>query len=182
MQVSMMLAPLANASYSTTSGQLYNSNQYNLIAPILSSADQTDLINQGCSILYPSTTGLLFVLKQANFNVGGAGATGDQLISPLLNAQTAKFRITKITVLNTSVNGMSTAAGGFYTGAGKTGTTLVLASQAYTGLTNASTALDLTLNAPNAILPANQSIYMSLTTPQGAPATADVYVRGEFFT
>lgn len=179
--VCVMQAPQASASYSCTSGQVYLSDQYNLIKPILSQADQTDLINQGCSILLPQTTGLLFKLLGANFNVGGAGVTGDQLMTAQLNAQFSKYRITKITVLNTSVNGMSTAAGGFYTAAGKTGTTIVLASQVYTGLTNASTALDLTLNAPNAILAANTPLYFSLSTPQGATATADIYVRGETF-
>lgn len=42
-------------------------------------------------------------------------------------------------------------------------------------LTKASIALTDVFN------PATQSLYLSLTTPQGAPATADVYVYGRRF-
>jgi hypothetical protein len=114
-------------------------------------------------------------LLGANFNV-----TTDQAI-PLFIPSLARFRVTKITAENTSVNGMSTAAGGIYPAASKGGTALVASSQAYTGLTNANTALDLTLATVSAIQPAGTSLYLSLTTAQGAAATADLYVFGDVY-
>lgn len=114
-------------------------------------------------------------LRGANFNI-----TTDQQI-PLFVPATAKFRVTKITVFNTSVAGMSTAAGGVYPAASKAGTAVVAAGQVYTGLTNAATALDLTLAGANAIQAAAVKLYLSLTTGQGAAATADINVYGDVY-
>lgn len=121
-------------------------------------------------------TNLIGRLLSANFN-----STADQAIE-MFNALEQRFRVTKITVENTSVNGMNTAVGGIYPAASKGGTALVANTQVYTGLTNANTALDLTLATPNAIQPGNTTLYFSLTTPQGAAATADIYVFGDIYT
>jgi hypothetical protein len=112
------------------------------------------------------TTELLLVtLTGADFN-----STADQAIT--LPAQL--WRITRITVTNASTN-MTTAAGGFYTAASKGGTAIVAAAQVYTALINASVVLTCTIAVPaNVVTP----IYLSLTTGQGAAATADVRVYG----
>jgi hypothetical protein len=114
-------------------------------------------------------------LIAANFNI-----TTDQPFVMDIPA-TARFRVTKITAENTSVAGMSTAAGGVYPAATKGGTALVAAGQVYTGLTNAATALDLTLATANAIQAAGTIPRLSLTTGQGAPATADLYLYGDVY-
>ena len=148
-----------------------------VIANVSSDPDISDLQNAGCVVLSPPPTNLIAKLLQANFN-----STGDQLIP--LTFKGANFRITKITVVNTSVPGMSTAQGGVYSAAAKaTGQGIIVAAgQAYTGLTNAVTALDLTLALPNLVLTAGTFLYLSLTAAQGAVATADVYVYGEVFS
>jgi hypothetical protein len=109
----------------------------------------------------------------ANFNV-----TTDNVI-PLLIPATAAYKVAKITVTNASVN-LTTAAGGVYNAATKGGVALVAATQVYTALSTAAKSLDLTLAAAAAItLPAGTLLYLNLTTAQGAPATADIYVYGD---
>lgn len=115
---------------------------------------------------------LLAKLTAANFNI-----VTDQAIANL----PSKWIIRRIVVQNASVN-MTTAAGGFYTGAGKTGTVIVAAAQVYSALTAAGIWIDLTLAAGvltgTAALTAT-TIYFALTTAQGAAATADIYIWGE---
>jgi hypothetical protein len=111
------------------------------------------------------------VLKNANFN-----STSDQAISILY---AGKYRIDQIAVTNVSTTlAGSPAAGGFYTGAGKTGTTIVAASQTYTGLTAATViAFPSFAAGGNATtFSAAQTVYFSLTTAHGSAATADIYV------
>jgi hypothetical protein len=173
MLTSLMLAPAANATYVTTSGQAYLSNGYGVINNIQTTQDQTDLVAAGCAILSPPPTDLLFYLRAANFNV-----TTDQILTPTFNG---KFRAKRIVVINTSVNGMSTAAGGVYTAASKGGSAIVSTGQIYTGLTNALTALELTLALPNLAFVAGTPLYFALTTAQGAAASADIYVYGDVY-
>lgn len=172
---SLMLAPLPNSNYvATNSGTVYRSDANGVISNILTTDDQADLQNAGCVILAPPPTNLLFRLLAADFNV-----TTDQPFIPTFNA---KYRITKITAENTTVNGMATAAGGVYTAASKGGSAIVANTQVYTGLTNALTALDLTLALPNLILVSGTPLYFSLTTPHGSAAAADLYVWGDTYT
>lgn len=171
--MALMLSPITGKSFTASSGNIYTANDKGVIYDVLSEADVRDLVAMGCAKLSPPPTDLLFKLEGANFNV-----TTDQILTPSFNG---KFRIKRIVVLNTSVNGMSTAVGGFYTGAGKSGTTIVANTQVYTGLTNAATAIELTLAAASAVLAAGTSLYLSLTTPQGAAATADIYVYGDVY-
>ncbi len=168
----VMLAPVPNRSFSVSSGAVYVADANGILANVATQGDRNDLAQMGCSQLSPNPTNLLGYLKAANFNV-----TTDQQVANL--AANTKFQIRRITVMNTSVAGMSTAAGGLYTATSKGGTAIVAAGQLYTGLTNAATGLDLTLAAPNAILLANTPLYFSLTTGQGAAATADIYVYGD---
>jgi hypothetical protein len=105
----------------------------------------------------------------ANFNV-----TTDQAI-PITRIGSQKYLITKIVVTNASIS-LTTAAGGVYQTTSKGGTAIVASSQAYSALSATTTALNLTLAINRTYTLDN--IYLSLTTAQGAAATADVYVFG----
>ena len=108
---------------------------------------------------------LIGTLLAANFNV-----TTDQSIT----LSTGQFRVTKVTVTNASIS-MTTAAGGLYTTTSKGGTVIVPATQVYTALTSASIILVCTLaNSTNVVSP----LSFSLTTGQGAAATADISIYG----
>ena len=154
------------------SGTAYTPNSLGLI--FVNQGDVENAQNAGFTVVNFGNS-YIGRLLGANFNI-----TTDQQI-PLFIPSLARFRVTKITAENTSVNGMSTAAGGIYPAASKGGTALVAAGQAYTGLTNANTALDLTLATAAAIQPAGTPLFLSLTTGQGAAALADIYVFGDVY-
>jgi hypothetical protein len=90
------------------------------------------------------------------------------------------FRITKITAKNASVS-LTTAAGGVYPVASKGGTAIVAAAQVFSTLTAAAIALDLTLAAGTTVYPKGGKAILSLTTAQGAAATADFYLFGDIY-
>lgn len=115
--------------------------------------------------------GLLGRLLGANMN-----STADQQI-PLFMPPTAIYNVSRILVTNASTS-LTTAAGGVYPAAAKAGSALVAAGQVYTALTGATLGLNLTIAQQNRLAAATQ-LYLSLTTPQGGAATADVYVYGE---
>lgn len=119
---------------------------------------------QGAAGVSASNEVLVGYMIGADFNV-----TTDQSI-----AITAGYRVTKITVTNASVN-MTTAAGGFYTGAAKTGTQIVASTQVYSALTSPTITLNCTIAA---VVSGLTAVIFSLTTGQGAPATADIRVYG----
>lgn len=147
---------------------------------VVSVANPLPVVNGGTGGDSPAEAGynlgtryrLLAKVSAANFNI-----TTDQAIANF----PAKWIIRRITVQNASVS-LTTAAGGFYTGAGKTGTVIVAAAQTYAALTGSTIWIDLTLAAGvltgTAALTAT-TIYFALTTAQGAPATADIYIWGE---
>jgi len=118
----------------------------------------------------PASSRILGQLTSANFN-----STADQPIT----IRSSRYIIRAITVDNASVN-LTTAAGGFYTGAGKSGTVIVAATQVYTALTTSSKFLDVTLAAaPTTDVQTVTTIFLSLTTPMGGAATADVRIVGD---
>lgn len=119
--------------------------------------------------------GLLGSLTAANFN-----STADQAIT--IQTGVTRYIIRRIIVDNASIN-LTTAAGGFYTNAAKAGTVIVAAAQVYSALTASTKFKDLTLEAVIAtdVLTAT-TIYLSLTTGQGAAVTANVWVFGENLT
>lgn len=121
---------------------------------------------------------VLFRLEGANFNT-----TADQPLQQV--GYLGKYRINKITVLNPSLS-LTTAAGGFYTGASKGGKTLVAAGQSYAALNGGATGtlLDCTLatGATGNFFVAGTVPILSLTTPQGAAATADIEIEGTDLT
>jgi hypothetical protein len=112
---------------------------------------------------------LLGKLTGANFN-----STADQAIP--INA--SKYIIRRITIQNASLS-LTLAAGGFYTATAKGGTPIVSSVQVYSALTAALAFLDTTLASLTSVL-TGSSIYFSLTTAQGAAATADIYVWGDW--
>jgi hypothetical protein len=107
-------------------------------------------------------------------------STSDQRIVMFSNP--SKFILRRIVVTNASIS-LTTAAGGVYTAASKGGTAVVASSQAYSSLTASTLFLDLTLSATGSASTTVKSsipnLYLSLTTAQGAAATADVYVYGD---
>lgn len=115
-------------------------------------------------------TGLLGMRKSVNMNT-----TNDQAIQ--INA--SKYVVRKIVVTNSSTD-LTTAVGGFYTGASKSGTTVVANSQTYIALTGSTKFQDCTLAAsPTTDVLTSNLIYLSLTIAQGGAATADVYIFGD---
>lgn len=117
-------------------------------------------------------TSIIGYLKSANMNI----ATDN--IIPINVAGAAKYAVTSILVTNASTS-LTTAAGGVYPAATKGGTPLVASTQVYTALTGATSLLSLTLAAAATnITYTATNLYLNLTTAQGAPATADVYVFG----
>ena len=141
--------------------------------------DVQDLQNQGCQVIPYSSTGLAGALIGrligANMNT-----TADQAFSMTQYAQLNPSRISKITATNASVS-LTTAVGGIYPAAAKGGTAAVANSQVYSALTTAAIALDLTLAAGTVVYSKGGQLYLSLTSPQGAAATADLYVWGDVY-
>lgn len=128
---------------------------------------------------------VLAAFFNANFNT-----TSDQplLVNPAITA----FQLTGIVVTNASIS-LSAAVGGFYTAAAKGGSQIVANTQVYSSLTTANLLLQATLTAfantarfssnnlsllPNINNLQSLAVYLALTTPQSAPATADVYLIG----
>jgi len=107
-------------------------------------------------------------------------STADQRIVMFSNP--SKFILRRIVVTNASIS-LTTAAGCVYTAASKGGTAVVASSQAYSSLSASTLFLDLTLNtsgsASTTVKSSIPNLYLSLTTAQGAAATADVYVYGD---
>ena len=114
---------------------------------------------------------VLCSIRGANFNV-----TTDQACTIPLTI--TAWAPTAIWCTNASVS-MTTAAGGWYPAASKAGTALVAAGQVYTALNAATVILPLTLAANIATTRYTiNSVFLSLTSGQGAAATADCYLIG----
>lgn len=118
-----------------------------------------------------STEVMIAKLIGANFNV-----TTDQLFSACWPLTSVKWGISKVLVTNCSAS-ITTAVGGIYSAASKGGTPIVAAAQAYTG-TGVNSLQSLTIAAAGAASVWAIDPYLSLTTPEGSAATADVYIIG----
>lgn len=117
----------------------------------------------------PGTDTLLFQLKGANLN-----STADQIFEK--RAQFGDFVPTSIRAMNASTP-ISGAVGGIYTQSGKSGTSIINASQAWSGLTSTVKVIHPALvNAGMSVF--NGDLYLSLSTPMGSTATCDIYVIG----
>lgn len=138
--------------------------------------DVNEMVQAGCTPIGLSN-GLLGRLLGANMN-----STSDQQI-PWFVAPGQYYRITKITAKNCS-GSVTTAAGGIYPSASKGGTAIVASGQAYSGITGNTLALDLTIATTPGLTvyqtpSAGTGPYFSLTTPQGAAMTCDLFVEGQ---
>ena len=105
-------------------------------------------------------------LLNANMN-----SSSDQTIT----LHPGQWKIEQVMVTKPSTS-LTTAAGGVYTATAKGGTAVVAAGQVYSGLTTTTDVVSATIAATPTI--SNNTLYLSLTTPQGAAATADVFVFG----
>lgn len=158
----------------------------------MTSIQQSGLITPGHLVTW-STTGVvqdggvapagirtLARATSANFNT-----TADQPIT--IPQRITAFQLTGILVTKASIS-LTTAVGGFYPAASKSGVPIVPAIQTYSMLTNNSLLLNLTLSSfgQNTRFSSSNlgtisdflAIWFSLTTPQGAAATADIYLLG----
>jgi hypothetical protein len=109
-------------------------------------------------------------------------STDDQQI--VIFSAPAKYIIRRIVATNASIS-LTTAVGGIYPAVSKGGTAIVANTQVYSGLSASGKFVDLTVasgyTSGGDVLTV-KSIYLSLTTPQGAAATADIYVYGDIVT
>lgn len=113
---------------------------------------------------------LLSYTTLVNFNV---------ITDTALNIVAAAYILRKIVVVSASIS-LTTAAGGIYTAAAKAGSALVSAAQLYATLSDPAKFLDLTLAAPATTdVLTGGTLYFSLTTPQGAVATASIFIFGD---
>ena len=128
----------------------------------------------GLPNIIPGTQSLIGILKSVDFNI-----TTDQAIPITLVGGYTNYRINDIVMVNASI-ALTTAVGGIYPAASKSGTPYVAATQTYTTVNSGVTAfLSLTKTNAGSLSTHNDPIlYFSLTTAQGAAATADIYVFG----
>lgn len=111
---------------------------------------------------------ILWELNTANMNV-----TTDQLF--IKKFAFTNYLVDRIVASNPSVS-LTTAQGGIYDGAGKTGNVIVASAQMYSALVNPTDTLALTLNDTD--IRTNSNLYLSLTTPQGSVSTAIIRIMG----
>ena len=125
---------------------------------------------------FPEDYRVIGKLIGADMNV-----TTDQAITIQgLGDQFSKYVVERIVVTNASIS-LTTAAGGVYTAASKSGA-IVAAGQVYSALTAAAKYVALTLTgAATTDVLTGATIYFSLTTGQGAAATADIDIYGRLF-
>ena len=106
----------------------------------------------------------------ANMNV-----TTDQPIT----INVARYAVRRIVSCNPSTS-LTLSAGGIYTAAAKGGVAIVAAAQLWSALTGSTKFLDLTLAAIlGTDVRTEATLYLSLTTGQGAAATADIFIIGD---
>ena len=132
---------------------------------------------------FPSDLRVIAKLLGANMNVTTDQALALQISNAdnLVTTYAGNFILDKIVVTNASIS-LTTAVGGVYTAASKGGTAVVAAGQVYTALTASTKFVALTLaNSALTNVLNLSNLYFSLTTAQGAAATADIYVYGRLF-
>ncbi len=135
--------------------------------PRASAAQARDATN-GSAFLTPQSLAdaavrrILFYLPAPDMNV-----TTDQVFTKL--GTFTNYILEGVTALNASVS-MTTAAGGIYTGAAKSGIIITAASQTYAAANAVDSGLAIGIAATGRRVLSATPI-LSLTTPQGAPAS-----------
>lgn len=120
------------------------------------------------------TTCVLWKLVGANMN-----STADQPFARTFGFNA--FTINSIIVNNASTS-LTLAVGGIYGAVAKGAPLLAPATQIYSALTGPTKVLNTTATALSGDMQTLSSIFLSLTTGQGATATADYYVVGIAWT
>ena len=166
-----------------------------VLPPTLAQSRQT--VPAGAALPADCTIGDLFVRNATQIGLYSCSGTNtwtqsvNEMLGAILGAdmnstadqaipiRSARYVVRRILVDNASIN-LTTAVGGVYTSAGKAGTVVVANTQVYTALTATTKWVDLTIAAtPLTDVLTATTIFLSLTTPQGAAATADVRVYGD---
>ena len=115
--------------------------------------------------------GLIGKIISANMN-----SSADQTFS--INTGIAKYQPDVIQCTNASIS-LTTAVGGIYTAASKGGTAVVANTQVYSALSATTKVLSLTIASTDV---RTAALILSLTTPQGSAATADLYIWGYIYS
>lgn len=139
----------------------------------------TGVIEDG-GVIAVSQRNVLASARGVNFNT-----TNDQPIA--IPQRVTAFQLVSVLITNASIS-LTTAVGGFYPAAGKSGLAIVDPSQNYAGLTTSQTLQQAMLTAFGqntrlssvnlGTIAGYMNIWFSLTTAQGAPASADIYLLG----
>lgn len=127
-----------------------------------------NVVGGGAPVGQQSADALLFRATAANFN-----STADQALTKV--GTFTQYVVSRIVVLNASIS-LTAAVGGVYTAAAKAGVQVIAAAQTYNGLTSGVSTLTPPLT--NTDKRTEAGLFLSLTTPQGAAATADILVYG----
>lgn len=112
---------------------------------------------------------LLFVLRNANFAI-----STDQQFTRVFSGNT--WDPFFITANQTSGAFSGTCAGGIFTLPSKGGSAIVAVGQSWAAMTGAFTHVNATIQAATTTF--TTTPYLSLTTPNGAPLTGDVFIFG----
>jgi hypothetical protein len=129
----------------------------------------------------------VYCTKDGNVGFKFKGTILGRLIGADMNVTTdqtiaipysTNFAVNRILVTNASTS-LTTAVGGIYSAASKGGSAIVANTQVYSALTAAGKVVALTIAAAGSGNMFTGNVFFSLTTAQGAAATADIYVIGD---
>lgn len=128
-----------------------------------------------------SGTGWPAVFEAGRLTAANLNTTADQAIPINLPPGVVRYALNAIAVLNASTM-LTVCEGGFYTGPNKSGLEIGGRKQSWvaskrTATNTAGSLVSLASSGADVVLDA-PTIYLSLTTPQGSPATADVVIWG----
>ncbi len=118
--------------------------------------------------------GIIGYLKSANMN-----STADQAIDILPGARGQTYIIESVTVVNGSI-ALTTASGAIYTATAKGGSSVISTGAVFNSINPGTQDYQrlATTTATTNIKQTLATLYLSLTTPQGAAATADIIIWG----
>jgi hypothetical protein len=157
------------------SGATYTAAADGLVTNVAGN-DVLPLTQAGCQTVGMAGLTVVAILRGANMN-----ATTDQTMTVLIPAN--DYYIPSAAIAENCSVSLTTAAGSFYSAASKGGSVVMGsgATQAFSGCTATGLTDQLiaaTAAQGNLHLPASTPPILSLTTAQGAAATADVYLYG----
>ncbi len=101
--------------------------------------------------------------------------TVDQALNKMLDF--GAYVIDRIVVAKPS-KVITTAKGGFYTQTSKSGVPVINSTQSYAGLSGTTAVINPAVSLDGTGIITDPTLYVSLTTPEGSAATAEVFVMG----